>query len=42
MAERGMSQLVQHAGKAKLRRLEDSFTSILWYSLYEGQCRPES
>ena len=39
MAERGMTQLVQHAGKAKLRRLEDTFTSILWYSLYEGQGR---
>jgi AcrR family transcriptional regulator len=41
MAERGMTQLVQHAGKARLRRLEDTFTSILWYSLYDGQGRPE-
>ena len=39
MAERGMTQLVQHAGKAKLRRLEETFTSILWYALYEGQGR---
>jgi AcrR family transcriptional regulator len=34
MAERGMSQLVQHAGKAQLARLEDAFTSILWFTLY--------
>jgi TetR/AcrR family transcriptional regulator, ethionamide resistance regulator len=39
MAERGMTQLVQHAGRAKLRRLEDTFTSILWYALYDGQGR---
>jgi AcrR family transcriptional regulator len=39
MAERGMTQLVQHAGTAKLRRLEETFTSILWYSLYDGQGR---
>ena len=39
MAERGMTQLVQHAGKAHLARLEESFTSILWYTLYEGQRR---
>lgn len=40
MAERGMTQLVQRAGKARLRRLEDTFTAILWYALYEGQGRP--
>jgi AcrR family transcriptional regulator len=40
MAERGMTQLVQHAGKARLARLEDTFTSILWYTLYDGQRRP--
>lgn len=40
MAERGMTRMVQHAGKARLRRLEDTFTAILWYSLYEGQRRP--
>jgi AcrR family transcriptional regulator len=39
MAERGMTQLVQRAGKAKLARLEDAFTSILWYTLYDGQGR---
>ena len=42
MAERGMTQLVQSAGKARLARLEDTFTSILWYSLYDGQGRPTS
>jgi AcrR family transcriptional regulator len=36
MAERGMSQLVQGAGKARLARLEESFTTILWSTLYEG------
>jgi AcrR family transcriptional regulator len=41
MAERGMTQLVQHAGKPRLKRLEDTFTSILWYTLYDGQGRPE-
>lgn len=40
MAERGMTQLVQHASKAKRLRLADTFTSILWYSLYDGQGRP--
>ena len=40
MAERGMTQLVQHATPAKRRRLAETFTSILWYSLYEGQGRP--
>lgn len=39
MAERGMTQLVQHASKARLARLEDSLTSIIWYTLYEGQGR---
>lgn len=34
MAERGMTQLVQHAGKARLARLEESFTAILWHTLY--------
>jgi TetR/AcrR family transcriptional regulator, ethionamide resistance regulator len=42
MAERGMTQLVQHAGKAKRARLEDTFASILWYSLYDGQRRQEA
>jgi hypothetical protein len=42
MAERGMTQLVQHAGKAKLARLEASFTSILWFTLYDGQGRADS
>jgi AcrR family transcriptional regulator len=41
MAERGMTQLVQHAGRAKLSRLEDTFTSILWYTLYDGQGRTD-
>jgi AcrR family transcriptional regulator len=41
MAERGMTQLVQHAGKTKLGRLEDTFTSILWYTLYDGQGRAD-
>jgi hypothetical protein len=41
MAERGMTQLVQHAGKARLARLEDAFTAILWYSLYDGQGRSD-
>lgn len=36
MAERGMAQLVQGAGKARLARLEESFTAILWHTLYEG------
>jgi AcrR family transcriptional regulator len=40
MAERGMTQLVQNAGKARLTRLADTFTSILWYALYDGQGRP--
>jgi AcrR family transcriptional regulator len=40
MAERGMTQLVQRAGKARLARLEDTYTSILWYALYDGQGRP--
>jgi AcrR family transcriptional regulator len=41
MAERGMTQLVQGATtRAGLARLEDTFTSILWYSLYDGQGRP--
>jgi AcrR family transcriptional regulator len=39
MAERGMTQLVQHADPAGLRRLEDTFTAILWYALYDGQRR---
>lgn len=42
MAERGMTQLVQHAGRARLARLTHSFTSILWYTLYDGQGRPGS
>ena len=37
MAERGMTQLVQGASRAKLRKLEASFTAILWYTLYDGQ-----
>ena len=37
MAERGMTQLVQNAGRAELRRLEDTFTAILWHTLYDGQ-----
>jgi AcrR family transcriptional regulator len=41
MAERGMTQLVQHAGRARLARLEEAFTAILWYSLYDGQGRPQ-
>jgi AcrR family transcriptional regulator len=40
MAERGMTELVQHASDAKRLRLADTFTSILWYSLYDGQGRP--
>jgi TetR/AcrR family transcriptional regulator, ethionamide resistance regulator len=39
MAERGMTQLVQNAGKAQRVRLADTFTSILWYTLYDGQGR---
>jgi AcrR family transcriptional regulator len=39
MAERGMAQLVQHASPARLRRLEETFTAILWYALYDGQGR---
>ena len=40
MAERGMTRsLVQHAGRAELRRLEDTFTAILWHTLYDGQGR---
>jgi AcrR family transcriptional regulator len=35
MAERGMTQLVQHASKAQLARLQDAFTAILWHTLYE-------
>jgi hypothetical protein len=42
MAERGMTQLVQPAGKARLERLEETFTSILWHTLYDGQGRPSS
>lgn len=42
MAERGMTQLVQHATNAKRARLEDTFTSILWYSLYHGQGREQA
>jgi AcrR family transcriptional regulator len=42
MAERGMTQLVQGAGRARLNRLQDTFTSILWYTLYDGQGRPAS
>jgi AcrR family transcriptional regulator len=41
MAERGMHELVQHANRAQLRRLEASFTAILWFTLYHGQGRPE-
>jgi TetR/AcrR family transcriptional regulator, ethionamide resistance regulator len=40
MAERGMITLVQNAGKARRERLADTFASILWYSLYDGQGRP--
>jgi TetR/AcrR family transcriptional regulator, ethionamide resistance regulator len=39
MAERGMTQLVQHAGRARRARLADTFTAILWYTLYDGQGR---
>jgi AcrR family transcriptional regulator len=41
MTERGMTQLVQHAGKARLKRLQDSFTAILWYTLYDGLGRAD-
>ena len=40
MAERGMTELVQHASRAKVDRLEETFTALLWYSLYDGQGRP--
>lgn len=40
MAERGMTQLVQHAGRARLARLEETLTSIIWFTLYDGQGRP--
>jgi AcrR family transcriptional regulator len=42
MAERGMNQLVPGAPDATLRRLVRSFTAILWFTLYEGQGRPEA
>jgi TetR/AcrR family transcriptional regulator, ethionamide resistance regulator len=35
MAERGMNQLVQHASGTGRKRLEESFTAILWHTLYE-------
>lgn len=39
MAERGMTQLAGRAGRARLRRLEESLTDILWFTLYDGQGR---
>jgi AcrR family transcriptional regulator len=35
MVESGMHQLVHGAGPARRRRLEESFTAILWQALYE-------
>jgi AcrR family transcriptional regulator len=36
MAERGMSQLVAHADEDELEKLEQSLTSIVWFTLYPG------
>lgn len=35
MVESGMHQLVQGAGPARRKRLEESFTALLWHALYE-------
>jgi hypothetical protein len=34
MVERGMTQLLQGAGKPRITRLEESATDILWQTLY--------
>ena len=39
MAERGMTTLVESAARGRRERLGDTFASILWYSLYDGQGR---
>ena len=42
MVERGMYELATHADEAELRRLKQSITDIVWYTLYDGQGRAEA
>jgi AcrR family transcriptional regulator len=36
MAERGMSQLIAGADEGEIAKLEESLTSIVWFTLYPG------